>query len=75
MRKFTASEITYDHACDIARGAIERHLGDVLGEEHTADMIYDEAFAIAHDALVDAGVLPGLASLVAQVEAQKIAQP
>lgn len=56
----------------IARGAIERHLGD--GAE-TADAIYDAAFSIAHDALLDAGYDSRTASRIASEQAQLVAQP
>lgn len=61
---------------EVARGAIECHLGDVCEcEVASPDAIYDEAFAIAHDALLDRGVDPKEASRIAAQEAQKVAQP
>lgn len=64
---------------DIARGAIERHLGDCVDEEDggepSADTLYDNAFVLAHDALRDAGVDNTTALRIAQYEAQCIAQP
>ncbi len=60
---------------DIARGAIERHLGDVVDEDSSADAIYDEAFVLAHDALVDVGLSSWDATLIAQRAAQAVAQP
>lgn len=63
---------------DIARGAIEQHLGDVLytsDEEPDADIVYDEAFVLAHDALLDAGVDVETATRIASHVARCIAQP
>ena len=40
---------------EIARGAVERHLGDVA--EMSPDSIYDEAMLLAIDALIGAGVV------------------
>jgi len=58
---------------EIGRGAIECHLGDVMDEG--ADTLYDEAFVLAHDALVDSGVDNRTASKIASQLAQEIAQP
>jgi len=48
-----------DHWTEVARGAVERHLGDVAAdyasEEDAADAIYDETYMLAFDALHDAG--------------------
>ncbi len=61
---------------EIARGAIERHLGDVCdGETDSADRIYDEAFVLAHDALLDQGIDAVTASRVARQAALLLAQP
>lgn len=60
---------------EIARAAIERHLGDVVGEDSSIDALYDEAFVLAHDALRAAGLTPQEATPIAQQEAQKVAQP
>lgn len=71
-------EMTEERMHDIARGAIERHLGDCVGEdgeEPTPDTLYDNAFVLAHDALLDAGVGKDNATRIAQYEAQCIAQP
>ncbi len=57
---------------ELARGAIECHLGDVADE---GDSLYDNAFVLAHDALLDAGVEPKEATRIASYEAQLIAQP
>ena len=59
----------------VARGAIECHLGDLCDETTCADVLYDNAFTLAHDALVDNGVPPEVASEVATLEAQRVAQP
>lgn len=64
---------------EVARGNVERHLGDVAAdyanEEDAADAIYDEAFTLAFDALADAGVDHGEARRVATGVAQCYAQP
>ncbi len=60
---------------EIARTAIERHLGDHVDENSSADAIYSEAFVLAHDALLAAGLHPWDATPIAQQEAQKVAQP
>lgn len=57
----------------LAWGAIERHLGDVA--EESEDALYDEAYTIACDALVDAGCPLNDCRSVAQSLAQRIAQP
>jgi hypothetical protein len=52
--------MTREKMFDIARGNVERHLGDVAGDyesvEDAADSIYDECYTLAFDALHDAGV-------------------
>jgi hypothetical protein len=58
---------------EIARGNIERHLGDVA--EESADSIYDEAWTLAHDALVDAGCPLEYQGEIARSVAQCYAQP
>ena len=64
---------------DIARGGIERHLGDVAAdydsEADAADAIYDEAYTLGFDALVDAGVSHEEARKIAASVAQCYAQP
>lgn len=64
---------------EIARGNIERHLGDVAAdyesEEEAADAIYDEAYTLAFDALADAGIDHKKAREVAASAAQCYAQP
>lgn len=50
---------------EIARGAIERHLGDVCHYEPSADEMRDEAFVLAHEALLAVGVAAHVASWVA----------
>lgn len=60
---------------DVARGNIERHLGDVCDGEESADAIYDEVYTLAHDALVDHGVDAEQAGRIAQELAQGYAQP
>jgi hypothetical protein len=57
---------------EIARGNVERYLGDVAPSE---DAIYDEAYNLAFDALHDAGVDDALAREVAGEVAQCYAQP
>jgi hypothetical protein len=61
---------------EIARGAIERHLGDVA--EKSPDSIYDEAMLLAMDALIDAGIVGAerqTAADVASSIARDYAQP
>lgn len=64
---------------EIARGGIERNLGDVAAdyesEEALADAIYDEAYTLAFDALADAGVEHAQARKIAASVAQCYAQP
>jgi hypothetical protein len=66
---------TDDELRDIARGNIERHLGDVCEGEDSADSIYDEAYTLAFDALHDKGVNDDKARTIAQEIAQGMAQP
>lgn len=67
--------MTNEQYHELARGAIERHLGDVCEGEDSADSIYSEAYSLAIDALIDAGCHIELAGAIASDEAQKIAQP
>lgn len=62
---------------DIARGGIERHLGDCFdGEEDpTPDAIFSEAYTLAFDALHNAGCPIDEARRIAQEQAQNLAQP
>jgi hypothetical protein len=60
---------------EVARRAIERHLGDVLEADATPESVYDNAFVLAHDALLMHGVHPEVATPIAQRLAQEIAQP
>lgn len=70
--------MTEEQMQEIARGNIERHLGDceeLQDGEPTADAIYDSAYVLAFDALADAGVAPATARDVAASVAQGFAQP
>jgi hypothetical protein len=58
---------------EIARGNIERHLGDVADE--SPDAIYDEAYTLGFDALTDAGVTRDKAREIAQRVSMCFAQP
>jgi len=64
---------------EIARGNVERHLGDIVtdyeSEEAAADAIYDEVFTLAFDALHDAGVHDDKAREIAINLAQSYAHP
>lgn len=60
---------------EIARGNIERHIGDVCKGEDSADAIYDEAFTLAFDALHDKGVKDTTARRIAEEIATSFAQP
>jgi hypothetical protein len=71
--------MTEEQMREIARGNIERHLGDIAAEypdeELSAGTIYDEAYTLAFDALVNAGVQHGTARHVADEVARSYAQP
>ena len=71
--------MTRDQLIQIARGGVERSLADVAAdydsEEAAADAIYDEAFTLGFDALIDKGVDPMLAAEIARHVAQLYAQP
>jgi hypothetical protein len=41
----------HERLLEIARGNIERHLGDVCEGDDSADSIFDEAYTLAFDAL------------------------
>lgn len=58
---------------EIARGAVERHLGDVA--ELSSDSIYDQALTLGIDALIDAGADRADAQRVAIRIAHTYAQP
>lgn len=64
---------------EIARGGIEKHLGDVCTGDDSADHIYDEAYTIALDALIDNPLSKSCphetATLIALEQAQLVAQP
>lgn len=62
---------------ELARGNIERHLGDAVSEsgETTADSVFDEAYTLGVDALVDAGVDNTTAQTVARRVVAMFAQP
>lgn len=61
------------HFEEIARGNVERHIGDVAGESE--DSIYDEALTLAQDALMDAGCPEEYLGEIARGVAQCYAQP
>lgn len=58
---------------EIARGAVERHLGDC--ECASADEVYDNAYTIAFDALADKGLDTEASRKIAREVAQCFAQP
>lgn len=60
---------------ELALGNIERHLGDVVEEGMSADAVFDEAFILGLDALLDAGVPLSEARAVAEELAMRFAQP
>jgi hypothetical protein len=61
---------------ELARGNIERHLGDVVEDGATADSVFNEAYTLAFDALHDSGrCTPDEARTIAQEVAQNYAQP
>jgi len=57
----------------IARGNIERNLAQCI-EEDGADAVFDSAYTLAVDALIDAGCDRNLAMSIAKEEAQMFAQ-
>ena len=59
----------------IARGNIERNLGMDLDGDSSDDQIYDEAYTLALDALIDAGIPLEDAREIAIEQAQLHAQP
>ena len=71
--------MTKSQMVEIARGNVERHLGDVAAdyesEEAAADAIYTEAYSLDFDALADAGVDNATARAVAACVARSYAQP
>lgn len=69
------SEMEIDHMRAVARGAIERHLGDVAADYDNVDAMYDEAYTLAFDALVDLDLDHQISAQVAHEEALKIARP
>jgi len=64
--------MTHEQMEDLARGNIERHLGDC--ECESPEDIYENAYVLAFDALHDAGVDDTTAGKVAQHLAQSMAQ-
>jgi hypothetical protein len=61
---------------EIARGNVERHLGDVCdGDSDSPDSIYDEVYTLAFDALHDAGVPDDTARSIATELGQSYANP
>lgn len=62
---------------EIARGNIERHLGDCFDPDHNAssDEIYDEVYTLAFDAIVDAGGSKEDASKIASELAMGFSSP
>lgn len=77
MRKKTIAEESAERARleEVARGNVERHLGDVVDGDGSADAVYDEAYTLAFDALHDAGAEDGKAREIAQSVAMCYAQP
>jgi len=59
---------------EIARGNIERHIGDVCDGE-SDDSVYDEALTLATDALHDAGCPEDLIGEIAREVSMCFAQP
>jgi hypothetical protein len=58
---------------EIARGAVERHLGDM--DDISPDAIYDHAYTLGLDALIDRGVDPQTARPIAMRVAEAFAAP
>lgn len=70
-----AANALRDELKEIARGNVERHLGDVCEGEDSADSIYDEVYTLAFDALHDAGVPDETARSIAKELAMDHAAP
>lgn len=66
--------MTRDEMKEIAKGNIERNLGNVCTGDADADLIYDEAYTLAFDALSDKGVSNDIARSIASEVAQPFAQ-
>jgi hypothetical protein len=61
---------------ELARGNMERHLGDVTDGNASPDSIYDEAYTLAFDALKDSRACDDeTCRRIAQELAQGVAQP
>jgi hypothetical protein len=74
--------MTKEEMTELARGNVERNLSDAvtedgegLSEEALADLIYDEAYTLGLDALLDAGVERHAAITIAIAVAQCFACP
>lgn len=67
--------MTNDQMFEIARGNIERHLGSCVEEGDSADSVFEEAYVLGFDALVDKGVDHHKAGEIAREVAQCYAQP
>ena len=63
--------MTEDQMTKIAITAMDR-LGDVCSGDDDPETIAEEAFTLAHDALVDAGVEMGKASEIASITTQSM---
>jgi hypothetical protein len=76
---FWRKQMTEEQMREIARGNVERHLGDIAAEhpdeELPADSIYQEAYTLAFVALVEAGVEHETARDIAGEVARSYAQP
>jgi len=65
---------TREQLLEIAYGAVERNLGDVAGEDTSAEAMFSEAYTLGYEALAAAHVPHQQASELAQIVAQNIAQ-
>ena len=64
--------MTHEMLLVVARGAVDRHLGDL---DPDADSLYDEIFTLAHDALSDVGADLKQCIEIAQELALSMTQP
>lgn len=67
--------MTDSEMLELAWGNVERNLGSCVDDGASEDTVYDEAYTLAFDACVDAGITHATARGVAARVAQRFAQP
>lgn len=67
--------MTKERMQEIARGNIDKHIGDVIEDPEDKETVYEEAYTLGLDALVDAGVSLETARPIAHEIANSYAQP